>query len=641
MLQRKGCVSLFPLTAIVSGVEKRGKTAALQYFLSQVIRTDDDMKETSFFESQSQLDTQCLSCYKAMILGKYPFDDLTWLMSIAESDNAITCLMSYFASLCKGRDLSPQTDYYRLLEFAPVPTTSENINISDPDIADQMKHLYAKLVEHWDRLIKDKDVRDIMPTGVCLLNIFDVGPCKAAQDLLPFINKYCKHTVNFACYDSIKDGGTLEKEFSEDTTDHYQSLRYQLMRQLCGINKDKEKMVALTAIDATEGNKKQEVELTQALREAVGVDKVYHLRVSEKNFKETKSTLEENVLQASFYAETPLSYLLLLHLVQTKCKSFWMKRSDIELFAKKYNLQNGDLETFLRFFTSFGSIFYTHDIPTLKEYVIIDIVKFVRCIHQIYHSPEETASYGLFEERDDLEGRIVFSYLTTLGIATELKSNQIVPEHLPILKMMTTYFFIPTARNVKLGGTSATTTLLMLKGYTKENLQARLSKCLLQSKKRLFIPTKAVNSMAIRFTIDGKDKDIEFIDEGNKVMIRLLSHEHVFAKQEIDEISDNILKMCPFFEANTEIQRQGFIEACAHDHLKIKSKDMKELAKKITEQHQEKKKMLSSRLGIEQEWHNADKEDYEEIMFMLLDFERSNGTQKLITILNELDIPIH
>ena len=188
--------------------------------------------------------------------------------------------------------------------------------------------------------------------------------------------------------------------------------------------------MALTAIDTTEGIKKQEAELTQALRKAVGVDKVYHLRVSEIFFKETKSTLEENVLQASFYTETPLCYLLLLHLVQTKCKSFWMKRSYIELLAKKYNFQNGDLETFLCFLTSFDTIFYTHDI-------LSDIVRFVRRIHEIYHSPEETASYGLFEERDELEGRIVFSYLTTLGIATELKSNQIVLEHLPTLKMMT------------------------------------------------------------------------------------------------------------------------------------------------------------------------------------------------------------
>ena len=166
VLQGKVCVSLFPLTAIVFGVGKRGKTTALQFFLSQVIRTDDDMKETSFFESQSQLDTQCLSCYKAMILGTHPFKDLTWLMSITESDNAITCLMSYFARLCKGRDLSPQNDYYMLLEFA---TTNDNINISDPEIADQTKHLYAKLVEQWDRLKKDKDVRDEMPTAWCLL----------------------------------------------------------------------------------------------------------------------------------------------------------------------------------------------------------------------------------------------------------------------------------------------------------------------------------------------------------------------------------------------------------------------------------------------------------------------------------------
>ncbi len=575
------------------------------------------MKETFLFDSQDQ---QCLSCYKTIILGTHPFGKLTWLKSTTELDS-VTCMMSYFAKLCKGRDLSPQVDYYRLLEFAHVPTTSENTNISDPDVADQMKRLYAKFEEDWNYLKTNKAVQDVMATGVCLINILDVGPCKAAQDLLPYINEYCKQTITFACYDSMRDTETLKKEFSKDTTENYHSLKYQLMQQLLGIDKDKEKMVALTAIDDSEGDEQQEAELTRALGKAIGVDKVLHLRVSEKMLKETKKKIEKNVTAASFNADTPLSYMMLLGLIETKCKSFWMKRSEIESLSKKYNFQNEDLENFLRFFTSFGSILYTHDIPTLKEYVIIDIVKFVRSIHEIYHSSEETAHYGLFKERKESESRIIFDYLTTLGIATELKSNQISPpKNLPLLQMFTTYYFIPTARNIRKRDTTAKIPLFKLKGCTKRNRQAHLCNYLLQTRKCLFIPTDEVNTTAFRFTIDDKDHDIEFIDEGNEI--------------KTDEKSAKILKTCPFIKSNSEMGAQAFIDVCVPSHKKITFKEAKELARKIFEEPREKKIMILSRLEREVE-SKEDRESPEAIMCMLLEFAESDGTQKLFSILNE------
>ena len=75
----------------------------------------------------------------------------------------------------------------------------------------------------------------VMPTGVCLLNIFDVGPSKAAQDFCPFLNKYCKQSLNIACYSGTRDLEKLKKEFAEKCDHHYyRSKKYQLLKPLSG-----------------------------------------------------------------------------------------------------------------------------------------------------------------------------------------------------------------------------------------------------------------------------------------------------------------------------------------------------------------------------------------------------------------------
>ena len=141
---------------------------------------------------------------------------------------------------------------------------------------------------------------------------------------------------------------------------------------------------------------------------------------------EVKSQLEKEVIKASSCDEIPLKFILLLQQMKHKCKSFWMTRSEIESLSKPYEFQNGDLERFLRFFSSFGSIFYTHDIPSLREYVIVDIVEFVKCIHILYNTNDEAARYGLFRYRQEEDWRVLFDFLTTLKIAVEVKSSQIL-----------------------------------------------------------------------------------------------------------------------------------------------------------------------------------------------------------------------
>ena len=68
-------------------------------------------------------------------------------------------------------------------------------------------------------------------------------------------------------------------------------------------------------------------------------------------------------------------------------------------------------------------MFYAHDIPALEEYVIVDIVKFVEYLHEIYYSSKDGLSqYGLFPYKDeDKKREICFKFLTILGGGVKVK----------------------------------------------------------------------------------------------------------------------------------------------------------------------------------------------------------------------------
>ena len=582
---RAASIDTVPYTAIVSGIEKSGKTSMLQLLLSKAILTKHKKNMTPLLEQALlQQDNECLACYKIVLLGLHPLKQLTWLLSTPK-DIVVMCFLSYFARLCKQHGLSRPIDWYSLLHFAA--SEEGSVSTSDPDLDEQIRSLHADLRKQWGRLECDENMQAVMPTGVGLLNVYDIGPSKAAKEFLPFINKYCKRALNIACYNSENDAPVLKKELLPEDEAHqhgYQSRKYQLLRQLCGIHK--EEALILAAIGKQQQKPQSKVdELTDAIKETTGIEQVHHLFVSPQTMAETKSKLEHIAVDGRYDIPMQLRFILLLDIIVTKCKNFWMKRSEIDSISKLYKFQNGELEAFLRFFASFGSIFYTHDIPRLREYVIINVVQFVEHIHTLYTSNEDTANFGLFKHRDNEDWRVIFQFLTTLGIATEVKSNHIDTDNTDlVLDSLTSYYYIPTARhsfapsplatqdgdscrssilaqsespsssrnrgsqnrgtqnesptlqqNENEGESSSPGSrirtspvyyLLPVKGHTKENLQASLSKHLLQNKQCLLIPTTDINTTAMKVSFISPC-ELEFIDSGNRLIVRSLRGQEI------------------------------------------------------------------------------------------------------------------
>ena len=69
-------------------------------------------------------------------------------------------------------------------------------------------------------------------------------------------------------------------------------------------------------------------------------------------------------------------------------------------------------DSILKFFTTFGSVLYIHDIVPLREYIITDIVEFVKQIDILREANKKNELPKLL--KDDLE--VVEMFLTGLDI---------------------------------------------------------------------------------------------------------------------------------------------------------------------------------------------------------------------------------
>ena len=506
---------------MVSGTKGCGKSTTLFRLFSWSVKTKNGMAFSPLLEN-TRKNKECLSQYELIILGKHPFNKLSWTISTHKYDVATLILLSYFVNICIS---SRRDDTFTKLKFEPLSAVIDNIAITDPDAIYVTEKLYRGLVTAWDRLQEDKEFRDVIPAEASLINVFDVGPSRAAQDFLPFLNKYCKRSLHLTCYNETTDADKLQEELSKDPQ-HEDSRSNQLLKQLKGcVNEEQAVIVTSLALEPNSiKNENALEEIRKKIKGKISTEKVKKLMITEQ-LEDTKVALEKIVLDDPFYLAIFLREILLLQTIKKKSKSFWMKRTDIEELSEQFKFKNGSFDRFLRVFTSFGSIFYTHDIPALDDFVIIDIALFVERTHQLYQGQEdnELSKYGLFKQSKDKDIEIIFKYLKALGIAVEVKSKQIDLSKTTFQGKMEPYYcYIPSARSIAFNindtSSQAQTTneldsiVISFNDCIAENLQA----CLCNEALRLggFLkPTENPDTTVVRVR-NGSDADIEITDIG-------------------------------------------------------------------------------------------------------------------------------
>ncbi len=398
MDKRQTTVSLYSCTALVSEIHSCNKTTILHSFLGNTIRPTDKTKTLDFPDLGCHGFSRC----KMIVLGRHPFETLTWLKSAGIADDLAICLLSYFANQCKNRSQSSPDNYHELLKVDPVPASTEDLTKTfNPVLVGQCEQLYIEFEKKWEHLKTDKNLHEVITSGVCLLSICDIGLHTTGHDLLPVLNKYCKHPLHIVCYDSA---------IHQQIQDPYEIIGKQLREELQNIGR--KSFVFLAAIGDTPVDDQKAEKLTKPLKGDVGHDHVYHIWASEEGLVQAKEKLEKLVIDSPFYNSKRIAHLLLLQMIKQKSNSFWIKRSDFESYATLYNFESDEFDSILKFLTTFGSVLYIHDIVRLREYVITDIVEFIKQIDILREANEKKELPKL--SKDDLE--VVEMFLTGLNI---------------------------------------------------------------------------------------------------------------------------------------------------------------------------------------------------------------------------------
>ena len=422
-----------PCAAFITGVKECGKTQSTFGFFSRAINAFGKKDLTPHLEKLREGKKDCLLFYRLVLAGYAK--KLVW-MTFDSTDVTAIFLLSYFAAHCKIRNCE--------LEFTTQPST-HGLNPFDK----MVYKMHKKVKQLWEEFTESD--KKVFSAGVTLVNAYDIGPGQAAQDFVPFLNKYCRRSIHFTCYSDALDAD-LERELNSSSP-YFNNLKCsQMFRQLKGCINEEQKVV----VTRLEGDKLApdtcSDKLKKEIEDRVHTEHFAEVEISNNNEEKTEKAIkciEELVIKSSFHCTLYLREFLLFQTIKTesnRINSFWMEKSEIEKLSKKCKMVNSDLERFLKVFTSFGKVFYAHNIPALDEFVIIDIVKFVEYLHTIYTSGEEEqfSQFGLFPYIDGNENReMSFKFLTVLGLAVKVKSSQLKP--LPT-KEEKYYCYIPTVK---------------------------------------------------------------------------------------------------------------------------------------------------------------------------------------------------
>lgn len=508
-----------PCCAIVSAIGNcsESKYDRLTHFFEKSVKT----RNGQVFSPQLQLayerkDPDSLSQFELVVLGNYPFNDFAWRISTSLEDTAILGLLSYYSNIVKTRKL-------KTLEFLPNPTMMNELSnphtVTEENAAAAVDNLYKKTAKGWKKIHTDKSLLHQLRAGISLINILDIGTGQGVQDFLPFLNQYCKQSMHLTCYQDefIAETSNQSGESGNNSPTNNNDDPKHALCQLKGCVNN-EQIIIATKLETNErvSRKVEQDEIETAIKNTLGDDhSIERLSVPEgdSDTNPTKKYLEKTVAeQAHFHTVVYLREILLLETIRRQRKhSFWMKRSQVEELAQQLLFMNGSVLRFLRLFTSFGSLFYANDIPSLNEYIITDVFKFVQQIQKLYnYNPqnEPLAKYGLFEERSDSaeDDKVIFRFLTALKIAVRVRGTQIqTPSGAPV--QSTHYYYIPNARSMhkRIPSTRSEATpehhndtlMISFNKCVAENLQVVLCHEVLQMGGQL-IPTEEANATIVR-----------------------------------------------------------------------------------------------------------------------------------------------
>ena len=424
------------------------------------------------------------------------------------------------------------------------PSDGESIFDNDKDLDRHFRQMIQDF--HLNRVSPRKQPgwNEALPSGIAMINIWDVSTSKTALYILPFLAGHLYSSRVWMFFDLERDFPRLydPPELPNESPDKASILKwharlYHLFRSAqLGSSKyhDRTNVCELVAchdgsveIDKIERMKEQFSFAADQMnvKGLVDMQDVIQFVVEDKEVL-LKEKFDEIVnTELDKHIKLPLSYIFLRSLFYQREGLLYIKRDVLQSKASELKISGDDFEDFCKFFTSLGSIIDISLINNESDFVILQPVPYFHELDKLFYLSSEidhlVTKYGLVTKSravnifgDEEKAFVMMSSLVHFGIAVEVEPGRIIGNLLPLSDQEHVYY-VPDASTASAITEHEPNALCLLRDVNRAIIRPNVAftKLFLKmyEKAMLYIPEQPnVNVTSIRAHSDSKDDGVIF-----------------------------------------------------------------------------------------------------------------------------------
>ena len=417
-----------------------------------------------------------------------------------------------------------------------------------------------------------------LPSGIAMINIWDVGTSKTALYILPMLAGHLYSSRVWMFFNLVRDLPRLydPPEILSERSDKASILKwrarlYHLFRSAqLGSSKDRDRSNVCKLVachDGSFGNGKIEHMKEQFIKEA----RVVATHMNVKSLVDMQDVIpfvvedKEDLLKETFDhivnmeldkpISLPLSYIFLRSLFYQIEGLLFIKKDVLQSKASKLEIFGDDFENFCQIFTSLGSIIDISLINEESNIVILQPVPYFHELDKLFYLPSEidplVTKYGLVTESratnlygDAEKAVVIMSSLVHFGIAVEVKPSQISGSLPPLLYHKYVYY-VPNASTAPAITKHEPNALCLLRDVNRPMIHSKVAftKLFLKmyEKAVLYIPEHPhVNVTSIRAHSDSNNDGVIFkmVYLGDAIEFR-------FSPQQLyEDVVEQVITVC-------------------------------------------------------------------------------------------------
>ena len=526
--------------ATLTGLAPKRKSALFQDFVLRAVRFRNSKSKLAD-RYRTHLEKRCskegLSSFNFNILGKFPFSDLMWLLATKRSSISL-CFLCCLLQALELRGISP-------LKYLDLPQNEFDIKKDELLGSKHGEWLFYEAIKRLKALKKHPEKLNLLRPGVTMLNVFNIGPSKAAYNFLPFLGRHCKRSLPLL-FVSKADSIDVDKPLEPDCLKECETSINHLLSALVPRRKHLHHFVRSHSQSTTPTpteiaappvlfmrqpscNHSKLENLKKVLKES-GLN--YNFKeINLSNMEDTKKILEKMVVRnmSKYTTGLPVRWVFLRSLLQALSISLITKSDIIKLAASSnVGVDASEVEAFLTTFTSFASLLY---IPSLTDVVLVDIERFTDCLDKVfsYDDSSDACSFGFITEAaidqlaeaEKLDADLFKAVLKSFRFAVPVSKSKVKGTNCSIQGDYT--YYVPSMRpSPATNGPLHDSLYLHNTPSILGNMQVLLVRHFLKHSNCSLVPYQHINASVIRVLYAGNEHvDVTIIDHKDIIELRL------------------------------------------------------------------------------------------------------------------------